>query len=251
MERGEKDLATMMDKKRAGNVISPSKLRLFWEQMLEAVHEVHKANIIHSDIKPANFLLVAGDLKIIDFGLACKYYPGQDYVIKNGCVGTKDYMSPELLSSFVIEDGVVEKRKEVKVTTKSDIWALGIILYIFVYGSGPFSNVPGGKLSRLKILASDDYPVEFEEMKDLDPMLVDTMKKCLHKDPEKRSTIEELLSHPYLRPDHVEKIQQPNAFCPSCDKVDNKHTKQIEEEPVRLKNKEAKEWKTYPEQLLC
>ena len=38
--------------------------------MLEAVHAVHLENVVHTDLKPANFVLVQGRLKIIDFGIA-------------------------------------------------------------------------------------------------------------------------------------------------------------------------------------
>lgn len=39
-------------------------------QMLEAVHVIHEEKIVHSDLKPANFVLVRGQLKLIDFGIA-------------------------------------------------------------------------------------------------------------------------------------------------------------------------------------
>ena len=38
--------------------------------MLEAVNTIHKERIVHSDLKPANFLMVSGTLKLIDFGIA-------------------------------------------------------------------------------------------------------------------------------------------------------------------------------------
>lgn len=39
-------------------------------QMLQAVHVIHEEKIVHSDLKPANFVLVKGQLKLIDFGIA-------------------------------------------------------------------------------------------------------------------------------------------------------------------------------------
>jgi serine/threonine-protein kinase TTK/MPS1 len=39
-------------------------------QMLQAVHVIHEEKIVHSDLKPANFVLVRGQLKLIDFGIA-------------------------------------------------------------------------------------------------------------------------------------------------------------------------------------
>ena len=58
--------------------------------------DVHEVNIIHADIKPGNFLLVAGELKLIDFGLAMELVPGYEYVQRKNIQGTKEYMSPEV-----------------------------------------------------------------------------------------------------------------------------------------------------------
>lgn len=41
-----------------------------WQQILQAVNTIHEERIVHSDLKPANFLLVKGSLKLIDFGIA-------------------------------------------------------------------------------------------------------------------------------------------------------------------------------------
>ena len=187
--------------------------------MLEAVNEIHQHNIIHADIKPGNFLLVAGELKIIDFGMAIEVNPGQDYVMKKFLGGTREFMSPEVYAAYVIEDGVINREamassQGVRFSTKSDIWALGIILYQAVYGCIPFSSVPGGKLARYKALGCSDIPVEFESVDNLDPELLDTMKRCLEKDPEKRATAEELLRHPYLRP-QFSTIEGPTV-CTNC-----------------------------------
>lgn len=53
-----------------GYGLSESQLRFYWEEMLECVKVCHNYNIIHLDLKPANFVSVDGRLKIIDFGIA-------------------------------------------------------------------------------------------------------------------------------------------------------------------------------------
>ena len=178
--------------------LSESFICMYWQQMLAAVNAIHEARVIHADLKPANFLLVAGLFKVIDFGLAIEMIPGQDYVSQKSVGGTKEYMSPETMAGYVFEDGVINKEESLKsgnvrVSTKSDVWALGIILYQAVYCELPFASVPGGKIAKMKALSDPDIPVDFPTTTNLDPLLLDTMKKCLNKDPEQRATIAELL----------------------------------------------------------
>ena len=51
-----------------------------------------------------------GELKLIDFGLACKIENGKDFVKRDFVGGTKDFLSPEVYSAYVIEDGVFDKQ---------------------------------------------------------------------------------------------------------------------------------------------
>jgi serine/threonine protein kinase len=200
--------------------------------MLEAVQEVHSHHIVHADLKPSNFLLVGCQLKVIDFGLAVQMLPGSDYVLRKQMSGTRDYMAPETLAGYVIENGVMNRAamrdiSGVRVSTKSDVWALGIILYQVVFGMLPFATVPGGRLAKIACLIDLDQPVEFELAMAtdlLDPLLLDTMRRCLAKRPEDRATVEQLLRHPYLRPSlGAAAVARSEAalglsgqLCPSC-----------------------------------
>ena len=69
MEIGEIDLNALLQE-RTGKSISMNFIRHTWEQMLEAVYVIHEQGIVHTDLKPANFVLVKGALKLIDFGIA-------------------------------------------------------------------------------------------------------------------------------------------------------------------------------------
>ena len=77
-----------------------------------------------------------------------------------------------------------------------------MILYQLAYrGVAPYSAVPGGRLGKLKAVLSKDLPVDLEPLDD--DFLLDTLKRCLEKDPEKRASLNELLRHPFLRPPTV------------------------------------------------
>jgi serine/threonine-protein kinase TTK/MPS1 len=210
MERGECDLSYILSQLKDDERLTPSKIRFYWEQMLEAVQGIHRMRIVHADIKPSNFIMVQGQLKLIDFGFAGYIHPGSDTLERDYVGGTKDYFSPESMSHYVINDGVVDveemRRRDsaIKVGFKSDMWALGIILYQLSYGgSTPFSHIAGGKLSKIQALISLEYEVELEPLPDVH--LVDTMRLCLRKNPAKRATVSRLLRHPFLRPEMANK----------------------------------------------
>ena len=74
MECGEIDLAHILQRRQStngeGGGINENFICMYWQQMLLAVDVIHKAKVIHGDLKPANFLCVRGALKLIDFGIA-------------------------------------------------------------------------------------------------------------------------------------------------------------------------------------
>jgi len=135
MECGEIDLARLLQKE--GNKISISSIKMYWEQMLKAVHAIHEENIIHSDLKPANFLLVGGALKLIDFGIAKAIPNDTTNIHRETQTGTVNYMSPESISDFNA-DVDSDQRPDFKISRASDVWYLGCILYQMVYGKPPF-----------------------------------------------------------------------------------------------------------------
>jgi serine/threonine protein kinase len=77
------------------------------QQMLRAVHSIHEERIIHGDLKPANFLFVRGQLKLIDFGIA-KAIQSDDTtnIYRENQIGTLNYMSPEAILDSDTSTGV-------------------------------------------------------------------------------------------------------------------------------------------------
>lgn len=69
----------------------------YWMEMLHCVREIHDAGIIHSDLKPSNFLIMDMGLKLIDFGIASRMSSDVTSITKNVQVGTFNYISPEAM----------------------------------------------------------------------------------------------------------------------------------------------------------
>lgn len=194
LELGDIDLRGLIEKRiNEKKKIDPNFLRLMWQQMLEAVQVVHKANVVHGDLKPANFLFVKGKLKLIDFGIAKRIAVENDTtnIERTNQVGTLNYMPPESLK-------MNENCQRFKVGISGDVWSLGCILYQLVYGQPPFPQT--NLVQKIQAIVDETYEIEFPEIPDrLDfPDLLDTMKSCLQRNPKARPKIEDLLNHPYL-----------------------------------------------------
>ncbi len=106
----------------------------FMLQACEAIGHAHQMGIVHRDIKPANlFLCQEGSkrlLKVVDFGISKVVDPsGQtNQTATTAAFGTPQYMSPEQVRSTKNVDG------------RSDIWALGVVLYELLGGRSPFGS---------------------------------------------------------------------------------------------------------------
>lgn len=108
MELGDSDLNRIL--KAYQSDIPLTRIISYWHQMLTAVQYIHSKGVIHSDLKPANFLLVNGRLKLIDFGIASNISMDATSVIKFSQTGTLNYISPEALID-VSPDGTPNKNK--------------------------------------------------------------------------------------------------------------------------------------------
>ncbi|KAF9682589.1 hypothetical protein SADUNF_Sadunf05G0124700 [Salix dunnii] len=198
LEYGEIDLAHMLSQKwkemdSSNQMIDENWLRFYWQQILQAVNIIHEERIVHSDLKPANFLLVKGSLKLIDFGIAKAIMSDTTNIQRDSQVGTLSYMSPE---AFMCNesDG---NGNTIKCGRPSDIWSLGCILFQMVYGRTPFSEYKTF-WTKFKVITDPNHEITYEPVSS--PWLLDLMKRCLAWDRNERWRIPQLLEHPFLVP---------------------------------------------------
>ncbi|CDJ48035.1 ULK kinase, putative [Eimeria brunetti] len=106
--------------------------------MLAAVKYLHEHGFIHRDIKAENFMFKSErdyyPLFMIDFGLATKYKKGE---IQTSICGSPRYIAPEVLRRAYTE--------------KCDMWSLGVVVYLMLFGVHPFGGWKGATFEQIAV----------------------------------------------------------------------------------------------------
>jgi serine/threonine-protein kinase len=159
------DLASLL--RRIGRLPSDKALEIA-RQLCAGLAAAHTKGVLHRDLKPANIMLDGrGQVVITDFGLAGVADDIRGQEVRSG---TPAYMSPEQLSG-----------KEV--STRSDIYALGLVLYEVFTGKRAFAEKPVGSLHA----RGDHTPSRPSSVvKDLDPIVEKVILRCLETEPSGR-----------------------------------------------------------------
>lgn len=149
------------------------------EKIARAVHQLHTqtTTILHRDIKPANILLGADDEPLLaDFGLIKLLDDSNEQTQAHRTLGTPAYMAPEQTALV-----------PTPVSARTDVWALGVVLYELLTGKRPFAKAENEDTHKLfwKIV-NQEPPRPRSVRPDLEAGLEAVVMKCLEKRPEDR-----------------------------------------------------------------
>ncbi|XP_065371601.1 dual specificity protein kinase TTK [Calliphora vicina] len=196
MEKGDSDLHKILQSYTTNLPLYV--LTNFLYQMLQAVNYIHQNGVIHSDLKPANFLMVNGRLKLIDFGIASNIAIDSTSIIKFSQAGTFNYISPEALTDTSTGSSPMRSNQpKIKISTKSDVWSLGCILYLLLYQKTPFGHIKN-LCTKISAICSPTQTIEYGPLPPYYPaMLVHMAKNCLQHNPKHRPSCAELLKYPF------------------------------------------------------
>jgi class 3 adenylate cyclase len=161
------DLASLM--RRIGHLPTDKALDIA-RQMCAGLAAAHEHGIIHRDLKPANIMLDGrGRIRIMDFGLAAV---SLDPKTDDARAGTPAYMSPEQLAGG-------------EITSQSDLYSLGLVLYEIFTGKRPFEAKTFDEMVRQREKSAPATPSHY--VKEIDPLIERVILRCLERDPTKRS----------------------------------------------------------------
>jgi len=160
------------------NTFDVYELKKLAKTIAECLAYLHELGIVHRDIKPENILCdkQSDRLVLTDFGFAHILLPNSKLV--DTC-GTLDYVAPEIINSQGYG-------------CETDIWSLGIILYLVYYGKLPFCS-DTDTTTAVNILNQE---ININIKKNM--LANDLIFKCLNKNPKKRISAKEILTHPFI-----------------------------------------------------
>jgi serine/threonine protein kinase len=161
---------SLQDMVQEQNVLPLETIVPMYEQVCSALDHAHRNNVIHRDIKPANIMILdSGLVKVTDFGIAKMMSMGMTQA--GQILGTPNYMSPEQVKGRGV-DG------------RSDIFALGVILYELVTGEKPFG---GQNITTVIYKIINENPIPPRELDaTIHPGLSYVISKALAKNPDER-----------------------------------------------------------------
>ncbi|XP_041639710.1 calcium/calmodulin-dependent protein kinase type 1D-like [Cheilinus undulatus] len=172
-------------------------------QVLEAVGYLHKNSIVHRDLKPENLLYYNTDenakIMVSDFGLSKTLEHGE---MSTAC-GTPGYVAPEVLAQKPYSKAV-------------DCWSIGVITYILLCGYPPFFEENESRLFS-KIMRAE-YAFHSPFWDDISESAKDFIRNMMEKNPKKRFSTEEALTHPWIAENTAKDVDLYQSVCEQLEK---------------------------------
>ncbi len=219
------DLADLLDRQGA---LAVEQAISFMLQSCEALAEVHVAEMIHRDLKPGNLFIArlpdgSPTVKIVDFGIS-KHIGGPSRVhaetTSPQVLGSPFYMAPEQMRADSVDE-------------RSDIWALGAILFEMLTGRPPFI---GDTLPEVYSAVLNDTPPAVDSLRPGVPAgLDDVVQRCLEKDPAQRfcdvADLAEALA-PFGGPTSVQSLERITRILTNPEPIRSRYSSPPTAEPV-------------------
>ena len=183
------DLAAYLQRNR---YIQEKEARIIITQILEGLEYLNKLpnKIIHYDLKPENIIFNNMEVKISDFGLAKIVESNTDRVqLTSQGVGTYWYLPPECF----------EEKKNVNISSKVDIWSVGVILFEMFFRKKPFGqNYTQDKLLKERVMQNAKV-VEIPNKPNISDECKDFIRHCLAYHQEDRYDVFQALESPFIK----------------------------------------------------
>ena len=173
-------------------VLPEDMLRRHMRDVLSGIFYLHNvAKIIHCDLKPENILTTKdGRCMITDFGVSRIFNMINPVISTNR--GTRLFMGPEVTHERFASGRAL------------DVWALGVTVFLLATGKYPFLSYDKQEFTKLLQDSEPEYPQH------LSPPLLAFIKACLVKQPAKRATVIDLISHTWITKDGTDPIEDLN-----------------------------------------
>merc|ERR1719156_29341 len=156
------------------------------QQILRGIFYMHEIKLTHRDLKPENFLFQTKDpieksnLKIIDFGLSCKFTEGAVLTTK---AGTPYYVAPQVLAG--------------KYDQSADLWSCGVIMYVLLCGYPPFyGETDADVLTKVRL---GNFTFNASDWKNISEDAKTLIRMLLKMNPRDRYTAEQALNHEWVK----------------------------------------------------
>ena len=160
----------------------------FLYEIMSAIYYCHSIGIVHRDLKPQNILLTnketSASIKVIDFGIADKL---NSKIKITEVIGTPLFMSPEMFAGSYDE--------------KCDIWSSGVILYLMITGTVPFTGNGVAAIKASVTAAKVDF--SRPAWSGISDELKDLLRNMLVPDPRNRFSAKQVLDHPVFARMHA------------------------------------------------